>query len=444
MLVSCLRAQARRLTIPKKEVGKAGLDWTNLGFDFRPSNGFMKYTWKEGKWDEGSFETEPYFKMHIMSSAIHYGQGLFEGTKAHHCADGTARLWNVSGNADRMNQGAKRMLIPEVPKEMFLEACDRVVAMNLDYLPPYGTGGSLYLRPVLFGMGPQLGLQPAPEYVFAVLAIPVSSYYKGGLSPVKVLVVEDHDRSAPKGVGNVKVSGNYGADILPSIAARAKGYPTVLYLDAHEKKYIEEFSVSNFVGIQLLPDGRKKYVTPKSPSILVSCTNQMLMKLAPSMGYDVEWRPVKVSELSTFNECAGCGTAVVLMGVDSITHGQTVHQYGGIKNIESLYSLYRSIQFGETEDVFGWGQKVSAHDATNVNFTATPLPEAVARIRKDTLGETVPVVKAKPAEVVPDSSTEQASKSKPKVAGRRMKARVVYKGREKVVNVRTQRGPNGR
>eukprot|EP01064_Diplonema_japonicum_P023843 TRINITY_DN34288_c0_g1_i1.p1 TRINITY_DN34288_c0_g1~~TRINITY_DN34288_c0_g1_i1.p1 ORF type:complete len:464 (+),score=79.88 TRINITY_DN34288_c0_g1_i1:42-1394(+) len=383
---------------PSQKIGGAALDWPNLGFDFRPTHGFVKYTWKHGSWDAGVFEKDPYFKVHVMSSAIHYGQGLFEGTKAHHCADGKTRLWNLDGNVSRMQEGARRMLIPEVPHEMFIEACDRVVTENLDFLPPYGSGGSMYLRPILFGHGPQLGLQPAPEYTFAVLAIPVSSYYKGGLAPVSVKIVMDADRSAPLGVGNVKVSGNYGADILPSIKARAEGYPTVLYLDAKEKKYIEEFSVSNFIGIKKEKDGRKKYITPKSDTILMSCTNKMLMQLAPRMGYDVEHRPVEVSELNSFDEVAGCGTAVVLMGVKDINYNNEIVKYDSIENVESLYSLYRSIQFGETEDLFKWGSEISTDTGSDVIYTAPSLDETIAKVRGELLGE--PGVPSPPQESV--------------------------------------------
>mmetsp|Transcript_22131 Transcript_22131/g.66433 ORF Transcript_22131/g.66433 Transcript_22131/m.66433 type:complete len:299 (-) Transcript_22131:53-949(-) len=287
-----------------------------------------------------------------MSSAIHYGQAVYEGAKAHHCQDGEVRLWNIKANANRMLEGSARMMMPEVPPEMFIRACEWAVAANRAFIPPYGTGGAMYLRPYIFGHGPQLGLSPAPQFHFCVLAIPVSSYYAGGLQPIDVLVAHEWDRAAPQGVGNVKASGNYGSDILVSINARGDGYPTVLYLDPKEKKYIEEFSVANFVGIK-----DNTYVTPDTPTILKSATNDMLMELAasPAFGMKVERRPVEMAECADFEEVAGCGTAVVMMGVKSITHKEKVYSYDSISTVESLYNHYRAMQFGEKEEPFGWG-----------------------------------------------------------------------------------------
>lgn len=334
------------------------MDWARIGFDFQKTNGFVKFTWREGQWDAGVWEREPYLNMHVMSSAIHYGQGVYEGCKAHHCADGGVRVWNVGANASRMNEGADRMMMPRVDEATFVRACEWAVAGNLPFVPPYGSGGSMYLRPFLFGHGPQLGLSPAPTFSFCVLAIPVAAYYAGGLSPIDVLIPEGYDRAAPEGVGHVKASGNYGSDILVSVHARADGYPTVLYLDPREKKYVEEFSVANFVGLREEPGGGVTYATPDAPSILRSLTNDMLMDLAASdqFGYKVERRRIAAAELADFDEVAGCGTAVVMMGVKSITHGDTVHRYGSIERVERLYDAYRAIQFGDAPDTFGWGK----------------------------------------------------------------------------------------
>eukprot|EP01060_Flectonema_neradi_P014426 TRINITY_DN2110_c0_g1_i3.p1 TRINITY_DN2110_c0_g1~~TRINITY_DN2110_c0_g1_i3.p1 ORF type:complete len:439 (+),score=66.49 TRINITY_DN2110_c0_g1_i3:69-1385(+) len=415
------RLARRCLSTDANRIGTAGLDWSNLGFDFRKTNGFVKYTWSEGKWDAGVVESEPYFNVHVMSSAIHYGQGLFEGTKAHACADGVPRLWNIGGNATRMQTGARRMMIPEVPEEMFLEACHRAVQENLEFLPPYGSGGSMYLRPILFGHGPQLGLQPAPQYTFAVLAMPVSSYYKGGgLNAVSVQVMEEYDRAAPLGVGNVKVSGNYGADILPSIQARAQGFPTVLYLDAKKKKFIEEFSVSNFIGIKYGQNGQKKYITPKSDTILMSCTNLMLMKLAPQMGYEVEHRPVELSELSSFDEVAGCGTAVVLMGVKDINMKNAKYSYESITHVEGLYNLFRSIQFGETQDIHNWGTPLRGFEHTETNYSPRPVRSVITDIRTRHLGEDVADILRKPLiSSEPRKTTSKPKKHKSKKLSRR-------------------------
>jgi len=297
-------------------------------------------------------------RLHVMSSAIHYGQAVFEGAKAHHCADGSVRLWAIRENARRMRQGCCRMMMPEVPEEMFVRACEWAVAANLAYVPPYESKGAMYLRPYVFGHGPQLGLSPAPHFHFCVLAIPVSSYYGSGIQPIDALVVEKNDRAAPHGVGHVKAAGNYGSDILVSICARGNGFPTVLYLDPLTKQYIEEFSVSNFIGIKHARCGRKaKYVTPHTSTVLRSITNELLMRVAASADFDmdVERRPVHVDELETFDEVAGCGTAVVMMGIKSLTYKGRKINYRGIETISKLYNTYRAIQFGEVDDPCRWG-----------------------------------------------------------------------------------------
>ena len=339
-------------------VGSANLDWSRLGFDFQPTAGFVKFTWANGCWDSGVFDPDPYLRLHVMSSAIHYGQAVFEGAKAHQCADGSVRLWAVRENARRMRQGCFRMMMPEVPESMFVRGCEWAVAGNLAYVPPYETKGAMYLRPYIFGHGPQLGLSPAPNFHFCVLAVPVSSYYGGGIKPIDALVVEKNDRAAPQGVGNIKAAGNYGSDILVSIYARGDGYPTVLYLDALTKQYVEEFSVSNFIGIKYARQGHKaKYVTPQTNTVLRSITNELLMRLASSADFDmdVERRPIHVDELDTFDEVAGCGTAVVVMGIKSLTYKGRKIEYKGIDTISKLYETYRAIQFGEAEDPCQWG-----------------------------------------------------------------------------------------
>ncbi|KAJ8612381.1 hypothetical protein CTAYLR_007951 [Chrysophaeum taylorii] len=328
------------------------MDWERLGFDFQKTLGHVKFTWSNGSWDEGVLDAEPYLKVHTMSSAIHYGQGIFEGAKAHHCADGVVRLWNIDANARRLALGCERMMMPVVPKQTFVQACEWAVAANFAFVPPYETKGAMYLRPFVFGHGPQLGLSPAPMFHFCVLAIPVASYYSSGLAPIDVLVVDSNDRAAPQGVGHVKASGNYGSDIKVSITARADGFSSVLYLDPKEKAYVEEFSVSNFIGIKY--DG-PTFVTPDTDTVLESTTNDLLMQLARSLGWTVERRPIHVSELAEFDEVAGCGTAVIMMGIRSITHKQTVYHYDSIDYVSRLYHHYRAIQFAENPDIFGWG-----------------------------------------------------------------------------------------
>ena len=215
---------------------------------------------------------------------------LFEGCKAFRCKDGKVRVCNLDANAARLKTGSERLVMPEVPPQMFNDAVDWAVRTNAEFVPPYGTGGSLYIRPFLLGSGPILGLQPASEFTFMVSVTPVGNYFGGGaVQGVHASVSAAFDRAAPRGTGSVKAGGNYAADLLPLQLAKADGFGTTLYLDSNEQKYIEEFSVSNFIGISA--DGA--YCTPASGSILPSITNKMLMQLATDEGLDVQPREVR-------------------------------------------------------------------------------------------------------------------------------------------------------
>ena len=255
-------------------------------------------------------------------------------------------------------------MMPEIPEEVFIKACNDVVKDNIAYVPPYGSGGALYLRPLLFGSGPRIGLQPAEEYTFIVLVIPVGDYYKGGLAkPVDGLIVDDYDRAAPKGVGAAKVAGNYAADLIPNMEAKKLGYPICLYLDAATHTLVEEFSTSNFIGID---NENKRYVTPRSPSVLPSITNKSLQTIAQDEGMAVEQRDIKVAELDSFDEVIACGTAVVVTPVGSLARlnadGEESSKYQFTEDVgvttRKLYDQVRSIQNGEVEDKYGWNFKV--------------------------------------------------------------------------------------
>lgn len=263
-----------------------------------------------------------------------------------------------------MANSCKRTMMAEMPQERFLEAVNEAVRDNIEYVPPYGSGGALYIRPLLFGSGARIGLQPADEYTFLCMVIPVGDYYKGGLAaPVDGIIIEDFDRAAPRGVGNVKVAGNYAADLLPNMLAKKKGYPIGLYLDAATQSTVEEFSTSNFVGIN---KEKKTFVTPKSPSVLPSITNKSLMTIAADEGLTVEARDIPVEELETFDEVLAVGTAVVVTPVGSITRfdgdEETKYEFGEPGEIgertRQLYDKVRAIQFGEVEDKYGWNFKV--------------------------------------------------------------------------------------
>lgn len=330
------------------------LDWKNLGFGYRDTNCHIRYTWKDGKWDDGEFVKDSYINMHIGASCLHYGQEAFEGLKAFRCKDGKVRLFRPMENAMRMYRTAQRTCMAPVPPEMFVDAVKKVVKANEEFVPPYGTGGSLYIRPLLIGTGIQIGVAPANEYTFIVLVMPVGAYYKGGLKPVRAIIYDEYDRAAPLGMGDVKVGGNYAASLYAHEKAKHAGYPVELYLDSKTHTYIEEFATSNFLGIK--KDGT--YVTPNSTSVLPSVTNMTLKQIAADTGRNVEIRPIPFDELEDFAEIAACGTAVVVTPVCEITRGNKVIKIcepdscGPV--VQELYNIVQGIQYGELPDKHNW------------------------------------------------------------------------------------------
>ena len=346
-----------------KAISSANMDWPNLGFTYRPTDSFVQCTHKDGAW--GPIELvrgEPYIKLHIGATSLHYGQACFEGLKAFQTKDGKVKVFRPQENAARMARSCRRTVMAELPESKFLEAINTVIYDNLAYLPPYGSGGAMYIRPLLFGSGPRIGLQPSDEYTFLALVLPVADYYKGGLTGVHAVVVEDFDRAAPRGVGAAKVAGNYAADLLPNMAAKKAGFPIGLYLDSKTNSFIEEFSTSNFLAI----DKKGAYVTPKSDAILASVTNKSLMHLAADVGMDVQHRPIHIEELVSgeFTEVAACGTAVVVTPVNKVSYKDRVTTIGSSNDvgpvIKSLYNTVRAIQNGEVEDKFGWMWEVQS------------------------------------------------------------------------------------
>ncbi len=330
------------------------LDWKNLGFGYMKTDYNIRSYFRDGAWTTPVLTSDETVNLHMAATALHYGQNAFEGLKAFRGADGKVRIFRPEENAKRLRSSASYLRMAEPPVELFIEMVREVVKANERYIPPYGTGASLYIRPVLFGSGPQVGVKPADEYLLIIFVSPVGPYYKEGFNPIKVIIDRDHDRAAPLGTGHIKAGGNYGASLISSEAAHQKGYPSVLYLDAREKKYIDESGAANFFAIC---DG--KYITPKSHSILPSITNLSLMTLAKDMGLEVEARPVEASELSTFEEAGACGTAAVISPIGSVFDPETNHTYV-YNNGESgpwcqkLYHKLRAIQYGEEPDNYGW------------------------------------------------------------------------------------------
>mmetsp|Transcript_11163 Transcript_11163/g.25445 ORF Transcript_11163/g.25445 Transcript_11163/m.25445 type:complete len:416 (+) Transcript_11163:74-1321(+) len=340
--------------IRRTRVDELSKIWDNLGFQIRPLNGYLKYTWQNGRWDEGSFVPAPYILLHINSGALHYGVSVFEGLKGFACKDGMVRIMNPTMNAARMQQGARKLRMPEVPTEMFVEGVSEAVKRNAEFIPPYGHRASMYIRPLLFASGPMLGLSPlAEEYTFFVTVMPAGGYFgkTGGEEGIDAAVMEDYDRAAPMGTGAVKAAGNYAADLDPVHYAKGKGFGTTLYLDAKERRFIEEFSVCNFVGIT--KDGT--YVTPSAGSILASTTNKMLQQLAKDEGMKVENRPIDFdAEIENFAEVGMVGTAAVVVRVKSITRGDKTFKNENFDTLSRLRAKFTAIQCGELPDKHGW------------------------------------------------------------------------------------------
>uniref|UniRef100_A0A7S3NIU8 Branched-chain-amino-acid transaminase n=1 Tax=Aureoumbra lagunensis TaxID=44058 RepID=A0A7S3NIU8_9STRA len=358
------RINVQKLSI--SDVGTApGLDWSNIGFEYRQTRSLVRYKYRDGIWDDGEDidASEPYIPVHAGATGLHYGQSLFEGLKAQACADGQVRLFRPYDNAKRMRRGAERTLMIAPDEVLFVEACKRAVMNNLDFVPPYGSKGALYIRPLLFGSGPRIGLQPADAYDFLVIVTPVAEYYRSaGLKAVDALVIDDFDRAAPRGVGSVKLAGNYAPDLQPNFKAKEDGFQVGLYLDAVTHTYVEEFSTSNLFGIK-----GNTYLTPESSAILPSITNDSLMRLAESvLNLKVERRQIPFEELASFSEVAACGTAVVVTPVGTLTRrstlgsGDSVFSYPKHPISTQLYDIVTQIQCGDRPDEFDWLVDVSS------------------------------------------------------------------------------------
>lgn len=330
------------------------LDWKNLTFGYIKTDYNIRSYYRAGKWTTLELTTDENVCMHMAATALHYGQAAFEGLKAFMGKDGKVRIFRPDENAKRMGESAAYLEMAVPPADMFIDMVKKVVEANREYIPPYGTGASLYIRPVLFGSGPQVGVKPAEEYLLIIFVTPVGPYYKEGFKPISVIVDRDHDRAAPRGTGSIKAGGNYGASLLSATEAHKKSFSGVLYLDAAQKKYIDESGAANFFGIK---EGR--YITPKSSSILNSITNRSLRTIAEDFGLQVEWRPVLFEELPTFEEIGSCGTAAVISPIGSVYDPETDNTYvfnGGKVGpwSEKLYNRLRGIQYGEEPDTHGW------------------------------------------------------------------------------------------
>jgi branched-chain amino acid aminotransferase len=332
---------------------RAKLDFANLPFAYQTTDANIRYWFRNGKWSACELTTDVYIPMHIAATCLHYGQEVFEGLKAYERPDGRVQIFRLSENARRMQRSAKKIMMQPVPEELFREAVHRAVLANRRFVPPYGSGASLYIRPLLIGTSAEVGVKPSKEYLFLVFVTPVGPYYKGGVTPVRLIVEEEIDRAAPGGVGDIKCGGNYAAGMRATLPVKEKGYAEVLYLDCREKKYLDESGSSNLYAII-----GKRYATPASPSILPSITNLSVRQIAADMGLAVEQRPVSVDELPTFTEVGCLGTAAVITPVEAITYRGKDYVYSrdgkaGPVTAE-LYKRLTSIQWGEAPDPYGW------------------------------------------------------------------------------------------
>ncbi|HDP54395.1 MAG TPA: branched-chain amino acid aminotransferase [Bacteroidetes bacterium] len=331
------------------------LDWGNLPFGYMKTNYNVRCTYKDGKWGELEVSDSEYIPLHIAATALHYGQQAFEGMKAYRGKDNKVRLFRWEENAKRFQDSADGIHMAKVPSDLFLQAIIKAVKLNEEFVPPYGTGASLYIRPLLFGSGAEVGVRPAKEYTFIVFVTPVGPYFKEGFNPVKIAIVRDSDRAAPLVTGTFKFGGNYAASLRGTIKAHDAGYGAPMYLDCVEKKYIDEIGAANFFGIK-----NKTYITPKSSSILASITNKSLITLAEDMGLKVERRPVPVEELETFEEVGACGTAAVISPIGEINDLDSGKVYKFCRDGEpgpiskKLYETLVGIQYGDIDDKHGW------------------------------------------------------------------------------------------
>lgn len=331
------------------------LDWKHLPFGYYPTDYNVRCTFKDGKWGEIEVTESDKIEMHMAATSLHYGQEIFEGLKAFRGKDGKVRIFRLEDNAARMQESAKGLLMEPVPEELFRKMCLMAVKLNERFIPPYGSGASLYLRPLEIGMSPSIGVKSSTEYMFIIMVTPVGPYFKTGFGCTDICIMRQYDRVAPRGTGRYKCGGNYAASLVAGEHAHDLGCSAVLFLDPKEKKYLDECGPANFFAII---DG--KYVTPKSDSILPSVTNKALMQLARDMGIKVEERHITVEELGNATEAGACGTAAVISPIGTIRDIDNGKVYdiapdrkpGPIST--ALYDRLSAIRLGEYPDEHNW------------------------------------------------------------------------------------------
>ena len=334
---------------------KKNLDWSNLGFEYIQTDKRYVSNYKDGKWDDGSLTSDANVVLNECAGVFQYAQTVFEGLKAYTTEDGRIVTFRPDLNAERMMDSAKRLEMPAFPKDRFLDAVTQTVKANAAWVPPFGSGATLYVRPYMLGSSPVIGVSPAKEYQFRILTTPVGPYFKGGAKPITIKV-SDFDRAAPNGTGHIKAGLNYAMSLHAIVTAHEEGYAGNMYLDAATRTKVEETGGANFVFVTK----DKKIVTPKSSSILPSITRRSLLYVAKEyLGLETEEREVLLEEVPEFSECGLCGTAAVVSPVGKIVdHGKEICFASGMDEmgpvLKQLYDTLTGIQMGRIEAPKGW------------------------------------------------------------------------------------------
>ena len=337
------------------EINNNNPDWGSLGFDYIRTDKRYISKWKNGNWDNGRLVEDNTITLNEGSPVLHYGQSCFEGLKAFSAENGKVFMFRPDENAKRLNRSAERVMMAKVPEEKFIDACKQVVKANIKWVPPYGSGASLYIRPYMIGVGENIGVTPASEYIFSVFVMPVGPYFKGGMKKIN-LMTSAYDRAAPNGTGAAKVGGNYAGSLMPHEEAVKAGFIDCIYLDPATHTKIEEVGAANFFGITKT----NKFVTPKSSSILPSITKHSLIYIAKKyLNMKTEQRDVNIYNLDEFTEAGACGTAAVISPIGSIYHKGNIHKFykegkeaGPVT--KKLYEILTGIQQGSVNAPKGW------------------------------------------------------------------------------------------
>ena len=338
---------------------KKNIDWSNIGFGYIKTDKRYVSNFKNGAWDEGTLTDDANIVLSECAGVLQYAQTVFEGLKAYTTEDGRIVCFRPDLNASRMADSAKRLEMPAFPEDRFVKAVEETVRANAGFVPPYGSGATLYIRPYMFGTNPVIGVKPADEYQFRMFCTPVGPYFKGGAKPITIKV-SDFDRAAPHGTGHIKAGLNYAMSLHAIVTAHQEGYDENMYLDAATRTKVEETGGANFIFVT--KDGT--VVTPKSNSILPSITRRSLMVVAEKyLGLKVEHREVYFDEVKDFAECGLCGTAAVISPVGKIVgHGKEICFPSGMEKmgpvIQKLYDTLTGIQMGRIEAPEGWIKEI--------------------------------------------------------------------------------------